>query len=126
SLLSNINSTDAVPTGLRDEEPLKITSTMLPPRKCLAELSPITQRTASMILDLPQPLGPTIAVKLPAIGITVGSTNDLNPESLIFSSFITGTMLLGLNGNNRVLLTISGLTSTFYFCFLSSIHDDTT
>jgi hypothetical protein len=31
-----------------------------------------------------------MAVKLPVIGITVVSTKDLKPESLIFSSFITG------------------------------------
>jgi hypothetical protein len=35
-------------------------------------------------------LGPTMAVKLPLIGMTVGSTKDLKPESLIFSSFKTG------------------------------------
>ena len=69
SELLNTNSTEAVLTGLRPDEPLNITSAILPPRKCLAELSPITQRTASIILDLPQPLGPTIAVKLPVIGI---------------------------------------------------------
>jgi hypothetical protein len=44
------------------------------------------------MLDLPQPLGPTIAVKLPVIGITVVSTKDLKPDSLIFSSFIAGVM----------------------------------
>jgi Chromosome segregation ATPases len=29
-------------------------------------------------------------VRLPLIGIVVGSTKDLKPESLIFSSFMTG------------------------------------
>ena len=90
SLLSKTNSTDAVLTGFLPEEPLKMTSVILPPRKFLAELSPITQRTASIILDFPQPLGPTILIKFPLIGIVVASTNDLNPASLIFSSFITG------------------------------------
>jgi hypothetical protein len=64
SLLSNISSTEALPTGLRALEPLKITSAIWSPRSCLAELSPITQRTASMMLDLPQPLGPTMPVRL--------------------------------------------------------------
>jgi hypothetical protein len=34
-------------------------------------------------LDLPQPLGPTIAVISPGNEIDVGSTNDLKPASLI-------------------------------------------
>ena len=85
-----MSSTEAVLTGFRPDEPLKITSVILPPRRCLAELSPITHLTASIILDFPQPFGPTMAVKLPLIGITVGSTNDLKPESLIFSNFIAG------------------------------------
>src|SRR5690554_2075569 len=53
------------------------------PRKYLAELSPITQRTASIILDLPHPLGPTTAVRLVGKGTVVGSTKDLNPANLI-------------------------------------------
>ena len=90
SELSKTNSTEAVLTGFRPDEPLNMTSAILPPRKCLAELSPMTQRIASIMLDFPQPFGPTIAVKLPVIGITVVSTKDLKPESLIFSSFIDG------------------------------------
>ncbi len=53
------------------------------PRRCLAEVSPITQRTASMTLDLPQPLGPTTPTRLLGISILVGSTKDLKPASLI-------------------------------------------
>src|SRR5690606_41957904 len=51
-------------------------------RRRLAELSPITQRTASMMLDLPQPLGPTTPVMLVGRCNVVGSTKDLNPDSL--------------------------------------------
>ena len=69
--------------GWREREPLKITSAIASPRNCLAERSPITQRTASTMLDLPQPLGPTMALRLPGKGIVVGSTKDLKPESLI-------------------------------------------
>ena len=58
------------------------------PRRFLAELSPITQRTASMTLDLPQPLGPTMPIKLLGREMVVGSTKDLNPDNLIFFSFI--------------------------------------
>ncbi len=49
----------------------------------LAELSPITQRTASMMLDLPQPLGPTTPVMLVGRCRVVGSTKDLKPDSLM-------------------------------------------
>src|SRR5690242_21955618 len=43
----------------------------------------MTQRIASMMLDLPQPLGPTTPVMLVGRCNVVGSTNDLNPASLI-------------------------------------------
>ena len=61
-----------------------MTSVMASPRRFFAELSPSTQRTASITLDLPQPFGPTIAVISPGKGMVVGSTKDLNPASLIF------------------------------------------
>jgi len=48
----------SLPTGCRLTEPLKMTSAMDSPRRFFAEDSPITQRTASMTLDLPQPLDP--------------------------------------------------------------------
>src|SRR3984957_14265436 len=83
SELSNTSSTEALPTGLRAEEPLNTTSAMFSPRRCLAESSPITQRTASMMFDLPQPFGPTIPVRLLGKPTWVGSTNDLKPASLI-------------------------------------------
>ena len=67
--------------GARLPEPLKMTSAMASPRRWRAALSPITQRTASMRLDLPQPLGPTMPTRLPGMGIRVGSTKDLNPAS---------------------------------------------
>src|SRR4030095_8042325 len=42
------------------------------------------QRTASMTFDLPQPLGPTMPTNWPGVPMVVGSTNDLNPASLIW------------------------------------------
>src|SRR4030095_5900273 len=72
-----------MPTGLRALEPLKMTSAIDSPRSVFAELSPMTQRTASMTFDLPQPLGPTTPVRLLGRWMTVGSTKDLNPASLI-------------------------------------------
>jgi len=83
SELSKTSSTVACPTGLRPDEPEKITSVIASPRRRLAALSPITQRIASMMLDLPQPLGPQMPVRLVGRCRTVGSTNDLNPASLI-------------------------------------------
>ena len=75
-----------------------MTSAIDSPRRCLAEVSPITQRTASMVLDLPQPLGPTMPTRLLGMGMVVGSTKDLNPASLILVSFI---LLLGGAGPER-------------------------
>jgi hypothetical protein len=83
SELSNSNSTDAAPTGFLELEPLKMTSVIESPRNRLAELSPITQRTASITFDLPQPLGPTTPTRLLGKVIVVGSTKDLKPASLI-------------------------------------------
>src|SRR5690606_4081696 len=100
SLLSNTSSMLACPTGLRPPEPLKMTSVMFSPRRFLAELSPITQRTASMMLDLPQPLGPTTAHRLLGKLTVVGSTKDLKPANLIHfkrmndSCFITGPLFI--------------------------------
>ena len=82
-LLSNTSSTEARAAGLRWPEPLKITSCIEDPRSSEALVSPRTQRTASMMFDLPQPLGPTTPTSSLGVGITVGSTKDLNPASLI-------------------------------------------
>jgi hypothetical protein len=68
---------------LRSPAPLKITSCIDSPRSAEAFDSPSTQRTASMTLDLPQPLGPTMPTSWPGVAMVVGSTNDLNPASLI-------------------------------------------
>ena len=58
-LLSKTSSTLALEMGLRLAEPLKITASIESPRNSLALDSPSTQRTDSITLDLPQPLGPT-------------------------------------------------------------------
>src|SRR6185503_9475202 len=83
SALSKISSTEEREAGLRVVVPLKMTSCMDSPRSSLALLSPSTQRTASMMLDLPQPLGPTTPTSCPGSWKVVGSANDLKPESLI-------------------------------------------
>src|SRR5689334_17326169 len=86
SELSNTSSMLAWLTGLRLVEPLKMTSVIDSPRRFFAELSRITQRTASMMFDLPQPLGPTTAAMLLGKFTVVGSTKDFNPASLMHLS----------------------------------------
>src|SRR5439155_10753177 len=81
--LSNTSSTDERPAGLRCDEPLKITSCIDSPRNSEALDSPRTQRTASIILDLPQPFGPTTPTNWPGTWKLVGSTKDLNPDNLM-------------------------------------------
>src|ERR1700704_6631184 len=54
----------------------------------LYEASPMTQRSASTRLDLPQPFGPTTPVSPCSIWKSVGSTNDLNPSRRSLLSFI--------------------------------------
>jgi hypothetical protein len=51
-----------IPNGLRSRVPAKITSSMRVPRRLLALCSPKTQLIASLMLDFPQPFGPTMAV----------------------------------------------------------------
>src|SRR5690606_25231562 len=93
--LSNTSSTSAWPTGLRTLDPEKITSVSESPRKRLAALSPMTQRIASMMFDLPQPFGPTIADMLVGSCSEVGSTNDLKPASLIVVNRMESPSSLG-------------------------------
>src|SRR5882672_8016802 len=83
SELSNASSTEARASAWRFTEPLKITSCIESPRSAAARLSPSTQRTASMTLDLPQPFGPTTPTSWPGTWIEVGSTKDLKPDSFI-------------------------------------------
>ena len=56
-----------------------MTSGILPPRKFLAEDSPSAQRKLSVILDLPEPLGPTTAVTPLSNSMVVLSAKDLKP-----------------------------------------------
>ena len=56
--------------------------------KFLAELSPKTHLTASIIFDFPHPFGPTIHVISAGKDTEVKSTKDLKPESFTPLSFI--------------------------------------
>ncbi len=84
---SKVSDTSAKPAGPRLSEPAKITSSMARPRRCLADCSPITQRMASTMFDLPQPFGPTIDVMGSGKESDVLSTNDLKPQMSIFLIF---------------------------------------
>jgi len=81
SVLSRTSVTSAELRCGRLPEPLKITSSMPVARIALYELSPITQRSASTRLDLPQPFGPTTPVRPGSRWSSVKSENDLNPCS---------------------------------------------
>src|SRR5688572_25731423 len=72
--------TSAVLRGGRLLVPEKITSSISDARMDLNEVSPITQRSASTRLDLPQPFGPTTPVRPGSIRKSVGSTKDLKPS----------------------------------------------
>src|ERR1700688_4614584 len=77
-------------------EPEKMTSSIEEARMDLYEDSPITQRSASTRLDLPQPFGPTTPVRPGSIRKSVDSTNDLNPWRRRRVSFMdAGSLLAG-------------------------------
>src|SRR3982751_1775547 len=85
-----VRTHSAIPSGFRLSEPLKMTSSMVPPRRLLALCSPSTQVIASERLLLPQPLGPTMAVTPPAKRTSTESTKDLKPEIWRRSTFSMG------------------------------------
>ena len=88
SELSTIIATSALLRAGRLVEPEKITSSIEAARMDLNEDSPITQRSASTRLDLPQPFGPTTPVSPGSIRKSVGSTKDLKPSSRSRVSFM--------------------------------------
>ena len=77
--LSMISETCAKPRGLRFSVPPKITSSIIAPRSALERCSPMTQITASEMLDLPEPFGPTMAVISFSNVSRVLSAKDLKP-----------------------------------------------
>src|SRR5262245_15038395 len=70
-----------MPKLRREADPLKITSAISPPRRLLALCSPRIQRTASIRLLLPEPLGPTMAVRPSPKSNVVLSAKLLKPTS---------------------------------------------
>src|SRR5579885_118905 len=78
-VFSNVSDTSAMPDPARVREPLKMRSSRFSDRNAFILCSPITQRIASTIFDLPQPLGPTMPVMGWSSNTWVLSANDLNP-----------------------------------------------
>src|SRR5882757_5080295 len=98
SALSMVSATSAWLREGRLAAPAKITSSMPPARMALAELAPITQRSASRRFDLPQPFGPTMPVTPGSIRNSVGSTKDLKPERRSLWKCTTGSAASRLQG----------------------------
>src|SRR5438445_91734 len=93
-LLSIVSATSAMLRAGRPAAPAKMTSSISPPRRRLAEVSPITQRSASTRFDLPQPFGPTMPVRPGSIASSAPSTKDLNPTRRSRSICISGPVAL--------------------------------
>src|ERR1700723_1679382 len=111
-----VSDTSAMPVGLRSRVPAKMTSSILRPRRDLADCSPRTQLMASEILDLPQPLGPTTtAMPDPASWTSVRSQNDLKPRSWTFLSLSKGQNL----ESGDVQLGRNTLTTLDIYCRLT-------
>ncbi len=87
--LSKTTVTSANPMLLRLAVPPKIMSSMRLPRRTRGDCSPKTHFTASAILLLPLPLGPTMAVRPSPSSISVLSANDLKPYTSTRLIFIT-------------------------------------
>src|SRR6476659_6653447 len=82
-----------------------MTSSIFPPRSSRADCSPSTQRTESETLDLPHPLGPTMAVTPSSnVRVTV-SAKDLKPESSSLVSFMRSTPHEGWTLLSRLVLS---------------------
>ena len=93
SLLSMVRETLAKPWAFRFWVPPKMTSSILDPRSTLLDCSPNTQRTPSLMLLFPLPLGPTMAV-IPSSKVSlVRSGKDLKPCSSMARSRIAVFLL---------------------------------
>ena len=85
-LLCTVRVTSQTLSGFIFSAPLKITSSIFPPRSTLDFCSPSTHRIASTIFVFPQPFGPTTVVT-PSLSFKISFfAKDLKP--CIFSSEI--------------------------------------
>ena len=90
-VLSMVRETSAMPSGFCLSVPLKMTSSICSLRKRVGFCSPSTQRIASTMLVLPQPLGPTIPVMPPPNFKSNFVGKDLKPKisSCVRNIFLT-------------------------------------
>ena len=79
ALLSIVSDTSARPSAGRFGVPAKMTSSILAERTVRGPWAPSTQATASTMLDLPLPLGPTTTVTPGSNSKVVLSAKDLKP-----------------------------------------------
>ena len=92
SVLSNTSVTEAKFNDFLLFEPENITSDILfDPLRVFTDCSPMTHFTASTILLLPLPFGPTIHVILSFKFKFILSAKDLNPEAFISFKYINST-----------------------------------
>ena len=82
SALSNRTVASARPSGRRPAAPAKITSSILSARNPRVVCAPRAQATASTMLDLPEPLGPTTTDTPGSNSNRVRSAKDLKPAML--------------------------------------------
>ena len=83
SALSKRRSTSQKSSWGRPAEPAKSTSSGFSARNSPGLIEPVAQRIESDTLDFPEPFGPTTTETPGSSRISTGSTNDLNPRSLI-------------------------------------------
>ena len=77
--LSMVRLTSARPSAGRLPLPAKMTSSIFEERRARGPWAPSTQATASTMLDLPLPLGPTTTVTPGSNSSVVVSAKDLKP-----------------------------------------------
>ena len=82
ALLSMVRVTSARPRAGRLALPAKMTSSIFDERTVRGPWAPSTHATASTMLDLPLPFGPTTTVTPGSNSNVVVSANDLKPLSV--------------------------------------------
>src|SRR5687767_3551869 len=85
-----------------------MTSAISPPRRALADCSPSTQRIASETLDLPHPLGPTMAVTPGWKFRVVLSAKDLKPSMVKLFRYMLGVKKPQCKGSSKGQNTLYG------------------
>src|SRR5579859_7501392 len=107
SELSRTSETSAIPSGWREAEPAKMTSSGLRARTALADCSPRTHNTPSAMLDLPLPFGPTTTTIPGKNSVDVRAAKDLKPtSSRRFRNMADGSKLLALGTESTATLPL--------------------